>query len=107
MINDTTYTLIKAMTDGCVEQHHLETAFGNYLHAASEDDRAEVAYLIHDLLNRHPDTTRSIPLYRVEQYIAQRLKIANWHVKKQHLDDELAEICEDLENEMGLFDDSL
>ena len=104
-MNDETYDMICRLVHGAVTEHQREQAFRKHLIQATEDERCEIAYLLHDLLNTHPQAIVLVPFSRVETYIGRRLKIAHWQVRQSELDDEFRMILDEMEDDLGLLDD--
>jgi hypothetical protein len=101
MIDNELHRLVTDIVDACVTEHQREVIFRDILLDLDEDTRTEIAYLIEDRFTKHG---YPVPLSRVERYMAHKLKVAEWFVKREHLDDELDELLTEME-QVGLIDD--
>lgn len=102
MIDNDMHALVLAIVDGAMAEHDLELAFRGKLLDTDEATRTEIAYLIQDRFTHHG---KNLPMSRVEAYMAHALKVEQWFVKRDDLDDELEALIDEIDECNLLSDD--
>jgi hypothetical protein len=105
-MDNTTHDLITDLTNNVIAQINQEIRLGQILRDASENERTEIAYFLHDafFMNRNRPGHAVVTMEKVEAYIAYHLRKAEWRAAWNHLEDELSEI-EDMDH--AIFDDDV
>jgi hypothetical protein len=73
-------TLIDQMVDGAITEWKRERTFGRLLQDVRDDEHGELAAYIHHhfAIHRELPSDVTVRLEVVEQYLAERLRIADW-----------------------------
>ena len=109
MITSPTRELVNFLTDQMMTIYVKECELGKSLRTMDDNQLTEVAYLIEDMINSHPDkpTTKRVQLSRIERYIAHHIQRANWQVAYDNLLDELDDLSEYDHDLFGDLDEEL
>lgn len=95
MIENSLRQLIEQINDLLMDMTGLEIELGQRLRLLDHDQLTEVAYLMEDAINGHPNRPSGVhaPLARIERYIGERVQQADWRVKRDRLMQEWEEIA--------------